>query len=173
MKKSFKAITAAAFFTALLSGNSFAQNLYVTNAAKTLVSNSAVDNTIKSSTPSNEVVAAKFSRLFPAAKAQQWTSSENTCLVSFDNNGRKSRASFTSNGLMNYVISDCTMEQLPAGFAQKIKKDYSGYKLYNAIEINAHESVAYQAVLENESTYLTLKYTNEGVEEIQKVKKND
>ena len=72
---------------------------------------------------------------------------------------------------MNYAIIDCAIEQLPAAFSKAIKQDYPSCHLFNAIEITAHKAVAYQAILENAQGYITLKYTIDGLEEIQQVKK--
>ena len=63
------------------------------------------------------------------------------------------------------------MENLPAAFSKTITNKYASYHLFNAIEIAAYGTVAYQAILENSKDFITLKYTSEGVEEIQQVKK--
>ena len=93
------------------------------------------------------------------------------CWVSFLNNSRKAKASFSPKGILNYIITDCAMENLPEAFSKKIMNKYASYHLFNAIEIAAYSTVAYQAVLENSKGYITLKYTPDGVEEIQQVKK--
>jgi hypothetical protein len=120
---------------------------------------------------SNPAIAAKFSAMFPAATSAQWSSTKDNLWVSFVHNGRKGSASFTPQGKVNYVIVDCAMEQLPKAFGASIKKDYPLYSVYNAVEIKAHDAVAYQVVLENPVSFITLKYTSQGVEEIQRVKK--
>lgn len=43
--------------------------------------------------------------------------------------------------------------------------------LYNAIEIKAHDAVSYQAVLVYELDFITLKFTDGGVEKIQQLKR--
>ena len=63
------------------------------------------------------------------------------------------------------------MENLPAAFSKTITSNYASYHLFNAIEIAAYSTVAYQAILENSKDFITLKYTSEGIEEIQQVKK--
>ncbi len=172
MKNSIKAITATVLITILSSGNLYAQDAYINASAKTPYSTTAGANTSNNSSVAiNPLVSAKFSTLFPQATNQQWALNNNSSWVSFLNNGRKASASFTSKGKMNYVITDCAMEQLPGSFRKTISKEYASYNLYNAIEIKAYDAVAYQVVLENASTYITLKFTSDGIEEIQQLKK--
>ncbi len=128
-------------------------------------------NSTTTAVTANPVIAAKFSALVPGATNLQWTNTDDNCWVSFLNNGRKGNASFTPKGKMNYIIADCGMEQLPAAFRETIKKQYASYHLFNAIEVTAHHAVAYQAILENAQGYITLKYTADGIEEIQQVTK--
>ncbi len=119
----------------------------------------------------NAAVSAKFATIFPTATEQKWTASDDNYWVSFVNNGRKTKASFTLKGKLNYIITNCSMENLPAAFSKTITSKYASYSLFNAIEINAHETVTYQAVVEDGKGFITLKYTSEGVEELQQVKK--
>lgn len=178
MKNSIKAIAATALIIVLSSGNSYAQEMssvsapgkaaYASTTTATTENNSHISATVV-----NPMIAAKFSALFPGATSQQWGSSDNNFWVSFLNNGRKASASFTLKGKIKYIITDCAMEQLPESLRKTISKEYASFNLYSAIEIKAYDTVAYQAVLENASTYVTLKFTNEGVEEIQQLKKTD
>jgi hypothetical protein len=173
MRIPIKAITATALIIVLVSSRSYGQEMYAGSPAKTIDANIniAENNSTKGSTAIDPVIVAKFVALFPTATNQHWSVNDNSFWVSFVNNGRKTNASLTTKGKINYVITDCAMEQLPASFSKTIIKDYSSYTLYNAIEIKAYEAVAYQVILENASSYITLKYTDEGVEEIRQVKK--
>ena len=116
------------------------------------------------------LIVSKFSSLYPNATNLNWANTSNNYWVSFLNNNRKAKASFSPKGILNYIITDCAMENLPASFSKTIMSNYASYHLFNAIEIAAYSTVAYQAILENSKGYITLKYTSEGVEEIQQVK---
>lgn len=116
-------------------------------------------------------LVAKLSALFPKSTNQQWRQLSNGYYVTFINNGEKANASFSLQGDMNYVITNCKMEHLPTAFRNTILKKYSGYKLANAIEINAYNAVAHQAILENASGFVTLKATSQGIEEVRYHKK--
>lgn len=116
-------------------------------------------------------VVTHFSTLFPDAESAEWTQANNALYASFVNNGRKTRASFTKNGLMNYAIANCTLEQLPASLQRYIQTNYHGYTLFNGIEINTPETVSYQAILESADDFITLRSTSEGIEKIKKVNK--
>lgn len=175
MTHSFKAIAATILLTIVLSTNSFAQEMYASTSVKTsyATNTTAVEenNITKTAVTANPVIAAKFTTLVPGATNLQWTASNDNFWVSFLNNGRKGNASFTPKGKINYIITDCEMGQLPGAFSKAIKEQYASYHLFNAIEVTAYNAVAYQAILENTQGYVTLKYTAEGMEEIQRVKK--
>jgi len=167
MKRSIKTNAAALLLSLGIYTLSFAQGVGAVNPAQaeTISLNAGGNNADENN------AKASFSTLFPNATQQKWTSSEGNSFVSFLNNGRKATASFTTKGKMTYVITDCSMNDLPAAFSKNIKNDYATYQLFHAIEIKAHGETAYQAVLENAAGFVTLKFTADGVEEIQQVKK--
>ncbi|MEO6730235.1 MAG: hypothetical protein ABIN01_03375 [Ferruginibacter sp.] len=178
MAHSIKTIATTFLLATVLTNYSFAQEMYASTGGKTAYANNAINiegnNNTKTAVAADPATVAKFSTLFPTATNQKWTTSADNLFVSFLNNGRKGNASFTLKGEMNYAIVDCAMEQLPKAFCKTIKKDYASYHLFNAIEITAYKTVAYQAVLENTNGFVTLKYTIDGVvEEIQQVKKGN
>lgn len=167
MKRSVKTNAAALLLSLGIYTLSFAQGVGAVNPTQTeTITVNAGENNIGENN-----AKASFSTLFPNASQQKWTSSEGNSFVSFLNDGRKATASFTAKGKMNYVITDCRINDLPAAFSKNIQKDYAAYQLFHAIEIKAHGETAYQAVLENAAGFVTLKFTADGMEEIQQVKK--
>lgn len=167
MKQSIKSIPAIIFFSLVLFTQSFAQDMIAAN--KVPSENRALSS---GETRGNENITERsFSALFPNATQQQWKVTTENSFVSFLNSGRQARASFNEKGAMNYVITNCSILDLPAGFSNRIKTNYAAYKLFHAIEIKAYGETAYQAVIENASSFITLKYTVDGVEEIRLVKK--
>jgi len=175
MTTSTKIIAVTFLLTIGLSSTSIAQQVYASNSVKSPDANTTImvdeNSSTKTVDAADPVIITKFSALFPNATNLKWTSSADNFVVSFLTNGRKGNASFTAKAEMNFVIIECNMEQLPVAFSKSIKKDYASYHLFNAKEIKAHGTVAYQAILEDSKGYITLKYTSEGVEEIQQVKK--
>ena len=175
MTSSIKFIVATFFLLIGLSITSFAQQSYVSNSVKlTDVINAGVvdeNSNTKAVYVADALIVSKFSSLYPNATNLKWANSGNNYWVSFLNNSRKAKASFTQKGILNYIITDCVMENLPAPFSKTITNKYASYHLFNAIEIAAYDTLAYQAILENSKDFITLKYTSEGVEEIQQVKK--
>ena len=169
-------IIAVTFLLAIgLSSASFAQQSYASNSVKLSDANVATivdeNSNVKTVDVTDALIVSKFSSLFPNATNLKWANSADNYWVSFLNNSRKAKASFSPKGILNYSITDCAMENLPAAFSKTITNKYASYHLFNAIEIAAHGTVAYQAILENSKDFITLKYTSEGVEEIQEVKK--
>ncbi len=176
--KNFSKAISVAFVGFLLMGNVSAQDTYTSTTAKKIYTSiPAVEKTIASSNAREDVLAnfpvvvSRFSSLFPIATSQQWSVIKENLWVSFVSDGRKGSASFTQKGKINYVILNCSLDQLPTPFSKTIIKDYTSYKVYNAIEIKAHDAVAYQVILENAVNFITLKYAGEEVVEITKVNK--
>jgi hypothetical protein len=115
----------------------------------------------------------KVASAFPNATDHQWTKLADGFSVSFLNNGQKTRACYSEKGNLNYLVKTCNLSQLPEVLSNRISKKYAGYTLFSATEIQAYNTVAHQAVLENASGYVVLKATTEGVEEVQKLNKTD
>ena len=172
MRHSPKIIAAAILFTVGLTSNTFAQQSISSADPAFARNNGELLNHPTTSVAPNDKIGSSFSALFPNATNPLWAAIANNCYyVSFVNNGRKANASFTEKGNMNYCITDCSMDNLPASFRKSIKKQYPGYRLIKATELKAHGTVVYEAVMETSKGFKTLKYTEDGIEEVQKVKK--
>ncbi|MEJ7768056.1 MAG: hypothetical protein WKF89_09605 [Chitinophagaceae bacterium] len=175
MSSSSKTFFATALIAIALSGNSYAQNMIVNTSGATAFTNESpasegkIDKGVAVVTT---IIATRFSSLFPGATMQQWSNRSDNFWVTFLDKDRKASACFTSSGKMNYVIKNCELEHLPESFRKTIRKKYSSYTLYKAIEIKAYDAVAYQVVLEDASQYITLKVVEGEVELIQQVKKS-
>jgi hypothetical protein len=167
-----KMITATILFTIASITNSFAQEAPAIDTLQPSYEHNDLNEKEKNShldVAVNPVVTSKFSTLFPDATSEVWTAGTDNFRVSFLNNNRKANASFTLKGKLNYLITVCALEHLPEAFSKKITNDYATYHLFDAIEITAHNTVAYQAVLTDSKGYITLRYTSEGIEEIQRL----
>ena len=169
MKQSIKIFIASLIVSLGMFTMAFGQNMYVANPAKNTTQGIALP--AEENSKPIHMAEENFSTLFPNATQQKWSSVGANSYISFDNNGRKANASFNAKGEMNYVITSCTTNQLPAAFSKTIKNDYAAYTLLHAKEIKAHGETAYQAVIESAQQFITLKYTTDGTEEIQIVKK--
>lgn len=132
---------------------------------------SETDHYMNSELEPAENAKASFSTLFPNASQQKWSNSDGSSIVTFVNNGRKATASFSAKGTLNYVISTCSANDLPSTFSKNIRTNYAEYQLFHAIEIKAYGETAYQAILENDDEFVTLKFTTDGVEQLMLTKK--
>lgn len=121
----------------------------------------------------NNKIDAKFAGLFPAAQQQQWLADGKGYWVAFTNEGHKTRAGFSNNGRLNYIIKDASWDNLSAALQQFITKNYAGYELMNAIEITAFGEKSQQVILQNATAFISLHSGAEGIEEIKKVSKAD
>lgn len=111
----------------------------------------------------NDRLRSRFTILFPDATGVEWKKMTDCYYVSFQDRGRKSRAVFTSEGVMNYAITDCRLEGLPETFRSKITLEYPDYTPLNAIEIRVPGGRTYQAILENATGYVTLRGAADGI----------
>jgi hypothetical protein len=166
-----KAIVASLLFSTVLCTNSFAQQSIVSLESVYDKNNSELLTHNTTPVAVNTNTKASFDALFPNATNPLWAAIGDNYYVSFLNNGRKANAVFTAKGKMNYCITDCSMENLPAFFSKTIKKEYACYNLLKGTEIHAYGTVVYQAVIENSTDFKTLKYTVNGIEEIGQMKK--
>lgn len=175
MKQSTKIIAVTILFTAVATSTTIAQQSYTAVLTEAAHVNNSISlktvNVARTVPAANSKTEARFAALFPNASNLQWIAGANNYWVSFLNNGRKANASFTAKGKMNYLITVCAMEDLPAAFSKIIQKEYAAYRLFNAFEIKAQNAVTCQAILEDDHDYITLNYTIDGVEKIQQVKK--
>ncbi|MEO5944851.1 MAG: hypothetical protein ABIP30_08825 [Ferruginibacter sp.] len=181
MKMTFKTIAATFLLTTLFNQHSMAQDITAASAnditvaknemtpAKYTALNTTVATDISNS--GNTRLSEKFTAMFPTALNQQWSNGNNGYWVSFNEEERKKRAGFDNKLQLNYVITDCSLDQLSSEFRQFISKNYTDYQLLNAIEINAFGEQTQQAILQSSSTFVTLQSTKDGIEEIKKINK--
>ena len=171
------------FFVFLFSSNlSYAQELLAVNAPVQSGNNVYESNALSEGSTMVPVSAAilaetnpklirNFSQLFPTTEKVSWSKMNNGFYASFDKDGQHTSAVFTNNGLLNYTITSCSLEQLPATLQQSISKKYNGYRLFNASQIRSNGTEAYNVVLENANGFVTLQHTEDGTAEIKKVNK--
>ncbi len=181
MKKSLTTFAASLVITAFFISSATAQEMAATSInSKKMATNEMI--ALNSSTASDAVatsvssigntrLAAKFAAKFPAAQQQQWSVTNKGYWVSFENEGRKTRAGFNSNGQLNYTVEDCVKDQLSAPFQNFIAKNYVGYQFLSAISIKAFGEQTEQAILENAAGFVTLNFNEEGTQEINKISK--
>lgn len=106
-----------------------------------------------------------FAKQFPGAEGQEWIQHDKQYDVSFICQGKKSRAVFDGKGNFSYAISYCTLNDLPLEISGKFTAEYEGYHVFQAMEVKAHGSIAHHIILENAGKYITIKITDEGIEE--------
>jgi hypothetical protein len=170
-------LLAVAFFLPALS---FAQQTYVSNANVAKVSsqhvisagNEFLESSITSPTATlNAKLQDRFSTVFPNAENTRWSEKDNTFYVSFSNEGKKTYASFDVNGQLNYTITECSREQLPAKLQKYLQKNYGEYDWFHAKQINAYDAVSYEVILENADHFITIRATRDGIEKFKQVNK--
>jgi hypothetical protein len=171
MKATLKTITASLLLITFIMNDSFAQDI-AKNERVVVNTNLVAASAINITDPGNTRIANKFAAMFPEAQSQQWATDSKGETVSFTNEGRKIRAGFNHNGQVNYVISNCSMNQLTPDFQNYISKNYAGYQLLNGVEVHSLGEQTQQAILQNATGYVTLNATKDGIVEIKKINKS-
>ncbi|MBO9634933.1 MAG: hypothetical protein J7578_17615 [Chitinophagaceae bacterium] len=174
MKQRIPLLAATLFFVLGISNLSRAQKVEGANPDQASISASTdpkIENPAEDTFTENAAIKSLFLTLFPNATGQKWTQNGTNSFVSFLNNGRNASACFSAKGKLNYAITECRKEHLPKDLLEKIRKDYADWRLFRAIEIKAYGETAWQAIMENATGFITLKYTLDELEEIQAVKK--
>jgi len=169
MKQSIKVFFVGFVLSLGLGNSTIAQDYFAAHhtAAAPSSSTSAAEEIL--SIP--EIIKTNFVLLFPNATDAQWSISKKSIYVSFLNQGRKTNACFDAKGKLSYTITNCTSAQLPTEFTQMLSSTYDEYALFNAKEITSKGIIWYQIILENDTEFLTLYYSSEGIEEGKRLKK--
>lgn len=159
----------------LVIGFSTIQAQYANRSAKSMGGEAEMpvseDHSVAASTVPNTAAMNLFSRLFPDAREIKWSPLAKGQAVFFQNQGQKVQAGFDTKGRLNYVLTTLTKEQLPAELLKAIHSGYNSYELISAKEIKAHGEIASYAILESSTDFVTLKFTKDGVELEQRVRK--
>lgn len=174
MKQRIQLLAATIFFVLGVSTLSRAQIMDAVNpgqAANSPSGDTKTENPAENTLTENSAIKSLFLSLFPNATRQKWAQNGPNSFVSFLNNGRNASACFSAKGKLNYAITECGKENLPQDLLEKIRKSYGDWRLFRAVEIKAYGETAWQAIMENATGFIILKYTLDGVEEIQIVKK--
>ena len=114
-----------------------------------------------------------FLKQFPEATGVQWRQLAENYYISFLNGDQKASTVLSPKGIIKYTVTNCTINQLPKVLQTKIAKYYDGYAFVSALQINAHDAVAHEVILQNEKDYLKLKSTEDGVEVLQTITKTN
>lgn len=159
-----------------LGSTSFAQETLVKNSKANYVTSyfTNVSATAEAGTAivqPNIKMQQVFLKQFPNATKIEWRQLTKNYYISFLNRDQKASTVLTPKGIIKYTVTNCTLKQLPAALQNKIAKHYAGYAFVSATQIDAYDAVAHEVILENDKDYITLKATEDGVEEKQNIRK--
>ena len=179
MKPSIRIIATSLF--AIITTTTNAQNLLVASApvAKNMVTSSFISDDESSTilisaetlAASNPKLIWNFTQIFPTTTNVVWSKLDNNYFVSFEKDGQPSSAVFTNKGALNYTITNCSMEQLPASLKHKMSEKYNGYNLFHASQIVSNGTESYSVVMENTTGFVTLLHSENETEETRRVDK--
>ena len=110
---------------------------------------------------------------FPNAQNVQWTTYNNIYSATFMIDDLVTRAVYNTAGIFSYAVTNYPTDRLPTHILKSVSRNYKSYQIFSATELKAYGSRAFHIILENNNSYLTVKITNNSIEELKKLKKSE
>ena len=105
----------------------------------------------------NSKVMKSFNKLFSDAENIRWWNEKNNQVVYFKRQGKASHAVFAKNGDLKFAITNYTEEYLPDEILLQVKDNYYGKSIFGVTEVQVEDKTAYLIVLEDKTSWLTIK----------------
>lgn len=117
-------------------------------------------------------VLKSFQSMFSAAKAVEWTATDNLYKARFELNGQVVNAYYNNSGAMLAVTRNITTHQLPLSLQTSLKKEFNSFWVTDLFELNNDEGTTYYATLETAETKVVLYSNNKNWSVYTKTKKD-
>ena len=117
-------------------------------------------------------VLKSFQSTFSAAKAVEWTATDNLYKARFELNGQVVSAYYNNSGAMLAVTRNITTHQLPLSLQTSLKKEFNSFWVSDLFELNNDEGTTYYATLETAETKVVLFSNNKDWSVYSKTKKD-
>ena len=115
----------------------------------------------------NDKIQRAFNKSFSNAKNDQWIFiKKNVFGVSFDNNGRYSRAAYTKGGAMLYSVIQSSEKHLTKENRKAIKSNYFEYDITNVVEVASNGQTVWIVNLQNEENLVVVRVANGSLDEL-------
>lgn len=158
--------------------SSFAQQAYQPTAAATTENATLLnDNVPNGSATTSSTVEAKvirsFNKHFKNVDNQKWYLINQDYLASFPVKDRQALAWFRKNGQMTHAVYYGFEKHLPEIERKMIESNYEDYSIGATQEIHSVSGTAWVATLENSKSIVKVKITDNGLEEMERIKKSN
>ena len=117
--------------------------------------------------PIDEKLLQTFKTSFPTAEEVNWYEAKDTYIVSFKENGVRTRAVYERNGKLHNLTRSYNDSNLPYPIQLRIKQTYPDKKIYGVVEMTTNEGslsiTEYNIKLEDEKNWYTVQMDRDGV----------
>jgi hypothetical protein len=113
-----------------------------------------------------------FLKYYPAAENPRWYDLNNRFFVRYWLQDEPSQSLFTKRGNLVYTISYCEEKDLPEAIRQEVKRKYFDYAIKGITKVSDQNDAAWMIHLEGARNYITVRMTDQEMEEVQKLNKS-
>jgi len=149
--------------------------LILTTGIKSVHAQAQRDEVIVSGISGKTVVAKKvsdsFDLLFKGAVASEWTAFNKNFIVNFNLDNQKSKAEFTDNGRLLYLIVYGHEKEMPADLRNIVKNSYFDYAINSTVKIKFEGRIFWIINLEDVNQFIVLRVEDDDMDVIKKIKK--
>ena len=138
----------------------------------TVISDNVSNETAVTVSSVDAKVLKAFNKHFKNIDNQKWYLVNQDYLASFPVSDRQVMAWFSKNGQMNYAVYYGSEKHLPAQEKKMVESNYGDYLITATQEIQSPTGTAWVATLESHATILKVKITENGLEEMERIKKS-
>lgn len=123
----------------------------------------------------DEKLLHAFSASFPRAEKVSWQEAPQACIVSFVDNGIRSRITYHKDGTILSYIRYYFEEGLPVNIRLGLQRDYPNKKVWGVVEVSAPDEdnkadnslkTAWYIKLEGPSNWMTVKIDSNGYTDV-------
>lgn len=105
----------------------------------------------------SEKVLKEFASAYPEAKSVTWEELKEGYKVYFVKKDASYRIMYDADGNITLALKYYGEDNLPPLILNKVKKNYTGYKIHSVVEESSDMALTYHIVLENEKKILNVK----------------
>ncbi|WP_149243648.1 hypothetical protein [Dyadobacter sp. 32] len=114
----------------------------------------------------------RFAQRFPAASEVYWTHRDSVSLVRFSQDGLACGAVFNKANELQSSLTHYSASRIPKEIRGRVYRMYPRYVITTGTEFVARGLAKFRAVLESNTRFVIVTVTEEGIREVQKLRKN-
>lgn len=129
-------------------------------------------NSVSKKISATEKAMKSFHRQYQSVSGEVWRQIKDGYEASFETDGRKTNAIYSSKGNWVYTIEYFKADYLPVDLIQRVKEEYDKYYIAGAEKIDTPVGSVYTVHLENSTVYKTISLGENGTKLISEFRKN-